>query len=244
MNGDLDEEFCSCCGSQQFEAFLAATAATRSRAAGLTCSPCSGDVGAEGLKATTKRGKDIHGSMFGASGNEAAAETESGTPLTDAFYKAWDGDASYSAVAKFFAKTQQFDLGTGFNVMSFAAFGNVNVLEYEDGLVMIDTALSILAPQVIKAVREFSDKPVTHCIYTHGHRDHASYEGLHELDEDCLKRTGQKTSVIGHKNLASRFDRYKLTPGYNAYINNRYSGKSHRNLTFHSFPLRYNHNDN
>lgn len=49
---------------------------------------------------------------------------------------------------------------------------NVGVLEYEDGVVLIDTMLPAHATTLKAAVRQITDKPVTYIFNTHGHMDH------------------------------------------------------------------------
>ena len=49
---------------------------------------------------------------------------------------------------------------------------NVGVLEYEDGVVLIDTMLPAHAMALKAAVRQITDKPVTYIFNTHDHSDH------------------------------------------------------------------------
>jgi len=85
---------------------------------------------------------------------------------------------------------------------------------------MIDTALPALADRIYDIVRQYSNKPVCMCIYTHGHNDHASFDGL-PFEQEQVQRGEPRTDVIGHVNVVARFDRYQLTAGYNEYINTR-----------------------
>lgn len=51
------------------------------------------------------------------------------------------------------------------------------------------------------------------CVYTHGHVDHVG--GLTAFEEHARVR------VVGHRNVRARFDRYRLTRGYNTHINTK-----------------------
>ena len=42
---------------------------------------------------------------------------------------------------------------------------------YESGVVVVDAPPGY-AGQIVKAIREVSDKPITHLIYSHSHIDH------------------------------------------------------------------------
>jgi glyoxylase-like metal-dependent hydrolase (beta-lactamase superfamily II) len=50
------------------------------------------------------------------------------------------------------------------------------VVEHDDGVIVVDAPPTIgqdfLGGNILSAVREVSDKPVTHVIYSHHHRDH------------------------------------------------------------------------
>jgi glyoxylase-like metal-dependent hydrolase (beta-lactamase superfamily II) len=50
------------------------------------------------------------------------------------------------------------------------------VMEHDDGVVVVDAPPTLgpefLGGNILKAVREISDKPITHVIYSHHHRDH------------------------------------------------------------------------
>ena len=61
--------------------------------------------------------------------------------------------------------------------------------------------------------REYKGKRVHTCIYTHGHVDHVG--GILDFEECATVK------VVGHKNVKERFDRYKLTRGYNGHINTK-----------------------
>lgn len=99
------------------------------------------------------------------------------------------------------------------------SFSNVVVLRSADGLVLVDTSIDFLAPACLAALRGWSDDPVRTLVYTHGHRDHAA--GARTYLDEAEARGDGRPLIVGHEHVADRFDRYELTDGYNAVINNR-----------------------
>jgi len=145
-------------------------------------------------------------------------------------------------------------------------FANVVVIDTPDGLVLIDCAHEFFAkalrrcvrgrapggtggrvltaprmlpgqaaggggPACSKLRRHFPGKQVHTCIYTHGHVDHVL--GILKLEECATAR------VVGHRNVRDRFDRYKLTPGYNAHINGKQFGLTAPWPTTYRYPDVY-----
>lgn len=96
-----------------------------------------------------------------------------------------------------------------------ASFGNSIALRTNEGLVVVDTGSPLTAAAVAHEISEWSPDPVHTIVYTHGHIDHV-------MGADTLATEG--TRVIAHENVAARFDRYRLTAGYNAWINRRQFG--------------------
>lgn len=94
-------------------------------------------------------------------------------------------------------------------------FSNVIVVETAAGVVLVDTGPWGAASQVALRVREVSEKPLSHAVYTHGHIDHVFGVGPFDQSQES------RPVVIAHENLPARFDRYKLTAGYNQAINRR-----------------------
>jgi alkyl sulfatase BDS1-like metallo-beta-lactamase superfamily hydrolase len=96
------------------------------------------------------------------------------------------------------------------------------VLDTGDGLVFIDTSSLFHAKQVYEGVRAWSDAPVHTGVYTHGHVDHVF--GLLRFDEEAREKGQPAPRIIAHEACPARFDRYKLTRGYNGHINMRQFG--------------------
>jgi len=98
-------------------------------------------------------------------------------------------------------------------VMFHAGLANVIAIATDDGLVLVDTGSPMTAPAVHQQIRGWSEAFVHTAIYTHGHIDHCM--GTPAFEAEARMR------VIGHELVAARFDRYKLTAGWNTVINQR-----------------------
>jgi len=95
-----------------------------------------------------------------------------------------------------------------------SSFANVLALDTDEGLVLLDVGSFFFARPTKDLVRSFSPKPLHTAVYTHGHVDHVFGVALYEEE-------GAPARVVAHRALPARFDRYKLTPGLNACINQR-----------------------
>jgi alkyl sulfatase BDS1-like metallo-beta-lactamase superfamily hydrolase len=69
----------------------------------------------------------------------------------------------------------------------------------------------------VKAIREVTLEPFAFLVYTHGHGDHAF--GTEAFINDNLSRGYRRPKIWAHENVAARFDRYRLTRGWQAHIN-------------------------
>ena len=96
-----------------------------------------------------------------------------------------------------------------------ASFGNSIALDTGDGLLVVDTGSPLTATDVSAQIGEWSSESVDTIVYTHGHIDHVMGAGTLAHED---------TRVVAHENVAARFDRYRLTAGYNAHINRRQFG--------------------
>jgi len=95
------------------------------------------------------------------------------------------------------------------------SFANVTAFETDDGLVLVDTGGIVIAQSVHEQIRAWSDAPLHTAIYSHGHVDHVFGVPFFEAEGNGAAR------VVAHENVPKRFDRYALTAGYNAAINQR-----------------------
>ena len=98
-------------------------------------------------------------------------------------------------------------------------FANVSALRTGAGLVLVDTGAYLTARRSFEAIRSVDGSPLAAAVYTHGHVDHAF--GLPPFLEEAESRGWERPRIVGHRNVAARFDRYRLTRGYNACINQR-----------------------
>ncbi len=92
--------------------------------------------------------------------------------------------------------------------LSLNSFGNVGVVETDDGLVIFDIALRLFAPLIFKRVRDFSDKPVKYIIFSHGHFDHCL--GYSYFIKEIQEKRWEMPQVIAHENLVRRFKKYEM----------------------------------
>jgi len=99
------------------------------------------------------------------------------------------------------------------------AFANVTVVRAGGGLVLVDTANYVGRDRTFAAVRAIDPGPVHAVIYTHGHADHAF--GLPPFLAEAAAKGWPRPGIVGHRNVAARFDRYHATAGYNGLINAR-----------------------
>jgi len=88
------------------------------------------------------------------------------------------------------------------------AFGNVGVVETNEGLIIFDLALRNFGRYIFKAVREFSDKPIKYIIYSHGHFDHCC--GYSSFIKEIEEKGWEMPQVISHENLVRRFAKYRM----------------------------------
>ncbi|HEX8066804.1 MAG TPA: alkyl sulfatase dimerization domain-containing protein [Thermoleophilaceae bacterium] len=98
-------------------------------------------------------------------------------------------------------------------------FANVTAFDTEAGLVLFDTGSFATAQFVHETMRGWSDSPLHTAVYTHGHVDHVF--GVPLWEAEAAERGLLPPRVVAHENVPRRFDRYKLTAGYNGAINSR-----------------------
>jgi len=99
------------------------------------------------------------------------------------------------------------------------AFSHVWALRTADGLVLFDVSSDALGDAATTAMRSWSSDPVDTIVYTHGHRDHVG--GAPAFIADAESRGFRRPTVVAHEAVGERLDRYDLTNGYNAIINQR-----------------------
>jgi alkyl sulfatase BDS1-like metallo-beta-lactamase superfamily hydrolase len=101
----------------------------------------------------------------------------------------------------------------------FHIWANVTALRTEAGLVLVDTGNFAARDRTFSAVRAVDPAPVAAAVYTHGHVDHAC--GLPPFLAEAREKKWPEPCIIAHRNVAARFDRYRMTAPWNGRINSR-----------------------
>ena len=91
-------------------------------------------------------------------------------------------------------------------------FGNCTLIIGQTSAAVVDPGLFQNGPRVVRALRSLTDLPVRYVIYTHGHYDHAF--GTPAILEEAAERGFAAPIIVGHANVAKRFDRYRKTTGH------------------------------
>ena len=131
-----------------------------------------------------------------------------------------DGLDEEREVNPFLPRGELVEVGTGTAFVS--SFANVSAFETSDGLVCVDSGAAFSAPEIHRMIREWSPARLNTMIFSHGHIDHVF--GVGEFEREADERGWASPRVIAHENVPMRFDRYKLTAGYNSAINSRQFG--------------------
>jgi alkyl sulfatase BDS1-like metallo-beta-lactamase superfamily hydrolase len=97
-----------------------------------------------------------------------------------------------------------------------SSFANSTAFDTGEGLMLVDTGSFLLAKQVQVCVRSFSSARLHTAIFTHGHVDHCFGVDLYEAEPGA-----GRARVVAHERVPARFERYRLTAGYNGCINAR-----------------------
>jgi alkyl sulfatase BDS1-like metallo-beta-lactamase superfamily hydrolase len=105
-------------------------------------------------------------------------------------------------------KTREIAPGVHF----LAGFGNTTFILGSEGVAVVDPGLFTSGPRVVRELRAITDLPVRYVVYTHGHYDHAF--GTPALLDDALARGHEPPDIVGHVNVARRFERYAKTAGH------------------------------
>ena len=101
------------------------------------------------------------------------------------------------------------------------AFSHCIAFQTDDGLVTFDTSNEHGGQRCVEAIRGWSDSRFNALVFTHGHIDHVGGAGAFMADS-------ASATVVAHENVALRFERYRLTNGYNHVINERQFGQFKR----------------
>jgi glyoxylase-like metal-dependent hydrolase (beta-lactamase superfamily II) len=108
------------------------------------------------------------------------------------------------------------------DVVFVPSFGNVTAIRTADGLVLVDTGSAFVAQAIHDELRRWTAQRLHTAVYSHGHIDHVFGVGVWEAE---AAEHGWPTPVVtAHDALPRRFDRYRMTIGYNEIINQRQFG--------------------
>jgi alkyl sulfatase BDS1-like metallo-beta-lactamase superfamily hydrolase len=99
------------------------------------------------------------------------------------------------------------------------AFANSAAIDTDAGLVVVDTSGVFHARTVHETMRRWSRNRLDTAVFTHGHIDHVF--GVEIYEAEARDNGWAPPRVIAHELVVDRFDRYVLTAGYNAVINQR-----------------------
>ena len=102
------------------------------------------------------------------------------------------------------------------------SFSHVVLLRSPAGLVAFDTSGAQTGAACVQSMRTWSSEPVSHLVYTHGHVDHVGGSGAFVADAE--RRGDARPQVVAHEAVHDRFERYRLTDGWNLAINMRQFG--------------------
>jgi alkyl sulfatase BDS1-like metallo-beta-lactamase superfamily hydrolase len=100
-----------------------------------------------------------------------------------------------------------------------ASFARVSAFATDDGLVLVDTGHELSARRIHEEIRRWDSGRLHTAVYSHGHVDHVF--GVRVFEEEATVNNWPLPRVVAHEALPARFDRYKMTAGYNAVINRR-----------------------
>ena len=103
------------------------------------------------------------------------------------------------------------------------SFAHVYVIEIDSASAVFDSGLPAFGPRIAERVRDRAGAPASHVVLTHGHRDHAGGAGALI---DGLTSSGRRPLLVGHRSLPERMARYRLTDGYNRFVNQRQFGRA------------------
>jgi glyoxylase-like metal-dependent hydrolase (beta-lactamase superfamily II) len=137
--------------------------------------------------------------------------------LADRLWRGEAGTGDYHPVSHLGGLAE---IGDG--VAFVASFANVSAFATGDGLVLVDTGSSFVAEAVHGELRRWTGGRLHTAVYSHGHIDHVF--GVPVWAAESAGRGWPEPVVIAHEALPARFDRYRVTAGYNEVINQRQFG--------------------
>jgi len=119
------------------------------------------------------------------------------------------------------------EIGDGLAVVE--SFSHSVVVDSGDGLIAFDASHVMTGEKVVKAIKGWSAQPVSHLVYTHGHADHVGGSVAFGAEYGDM-------TVVGHRNVERRFERYAETNDWNVQINARQFGGVKGDFGMGDFP--------
>jgi alkyl sulfatase BDS1-like metallo-beta-lactamase superfamily hydrolase len=139
-------------------------------------------------------------------------------PITTLAEQAWAGSLPAAQTWKATGQVEELTHGLVF----LHTFANMTLLRTRAGLVLIDTSTHAARERTFALVRSVDPAPLFAAIYTHGHFDHAC--GLPPFLAEARDTGRPRPAIVGHRNVAARFARYRRTHGLNTLVNARQFG--------------------
>ena len=103
-------------------------------------------------------------------------------------------------------------------VVFFPTQGNCTAFVCADRVFLVDTTPQWYVQRTLEDLRaNYSEAPVDTIVYTHGHIDHVT--GAEAVRAEAAAQGHARPRIIGHRDVAQRFDRYKLLHEQNNFIN-------------------------
>jgi alkyl sulfatase BDS1-like metallo-beta-lactamase superfamily hydrolase len=102
------------------------------------------------------------------------------------------------------------------------SFSHVIAFRTAEGLVVFDASGPGTGAAVVEALRSWVHDEVHSIVYTHGHVDHVGGSPAFVADAD--RHGYYRPLFVGQERVRDRFDRYRMTDGWNLIINSRQFG--------------------
>jgi len=99
---------------------------------------------------------------------------------------------------------------------------NISAFRTGEGLVLVDTGIFAFAAMHHELIRGWDGSPLHTAVYSHGHIDHCF--GVAPFEDEATANGWSAPRVVAHEAIGERFERYVLTNGYNAIVNQRQFG--------------------
>ncbi len=116
------------------------------------------------------------------------------------------------------------------------SFANVSAVSTDDGLVLVDTGSVFCRRRGPPDPAGLEPGRLHTAVYSHGHIDHVF--GVPVWEAEAAEHGWPAPVVVAHEALPARFDRYRMTAGYNGIINRRQF-----NLESLQWPTEYRYPD-